>query len=212
MTTPEFLYFDLGNVLVTFDHEIACQQVADVARVDKSLVRQAIFEGDMQARYERGHITTEEFFDEFCRRTESSADMPELLHAASDIFEIHPPVLTIAAQLKTMGHRMGILSNTCEAHWEFLVHGMLEPYREMFDVILLSFEVKASKPDREIYRCAATQAGVEPGSIFFVDDRQDNVLGAKAAGFDAELFRDATELIQQLRARGIRIDSVEPGR
>ena len=39
--------------------------------------------------------------------------------------------------------------------------------------------------------------------IFFVDDRPENVDGARQAGFDAVLYEGATHLAKALRRRGL---------
>ena len=59
------------------------------------------------------------------------------------------------------------------------------------------------KPDRAIYEIAAERAGASPSEVFFVDDRAENVVGAKAAGLDAVLFTDAEQLAADLRQRGV---------
>jgi len=40
--TCSFLYFDLGNVLLSFCHDRMCLQLAEVAGLDVEVVRQAI--------------------------------------------------------------------------------------------------------------------------------------------------------------------------
>ena len=47
-----FLYFDLGNVLLYFDHEIGCRQIAEVAGLTAQEVRRVLLDGDLLARYE----------------------------------------------------------------------------------------------------------------------------------------------------------------
>ena len=74
----------------------------------------------------------------------------------------------------------------------------------MFQKTVLSYEVGARKPLLEIYKIAAEVAGVEPAKIFFVDDREDNVEGAIAAGFDAHVFQSPRQVQQLLIERGVR--------
>ena len=62
---------------------------------------------------------------------------------------------------------------------------------------------RCSKPDEAIYRRAAELAGTEPGRIFFVDDRPENVDGALCAGLDAVLFGGPLQLAEALRCRGV---------
>ena len=74
------------------------------------------------------------------------------------------------------------------------------------DVYALSYELRCAKPDAEIYRKAASLAGVAPEEIFFTDDMPVNVEAAQKAGFDAVLFRGGRALAEELRRRGVRLN------
>ncbi len=50
----EFVYFDLGNVLVSFDPEIACNNVVERFGIDVGQAKAAIFESGIQDRFEHG--------------------------------------------------------------------------------------------------------------------------------------------------------------
>ena len=63
----EFLYFDLGMVLVTFSVERMCRQMAEVAGITPDRVHEVIFQQGLQRRYEVGAISEHEFYEEFCR-------------------------------------------------------------------------------------------------------------------------------------------------
>ena len=114
--------------------------------------------------------------------------------------------MPIIAQLNAAGYSMGLLSNTCEAHWQFISGGRFTALSNFFPLHVLSYEVKCSKPDDKIYALAAQQAGVEPGQIFYVDDREENVIGARDFGFDAVLFEGERQLAADLRLRGLRFN------
>ncbi len=196
-----FCYFDLGNVLLRFDHELACRQMAAVAGISPDVVRRVVFEEGVQWRYERGEITCRQFFDYFCHRTGAKPDYATWMHAASSIFEVNHSVAPIVMGLAAAGHRLGVLSNTCKAHWNYC----LPRYRTLafFDVFALSFEIGAMKPDVRTYQAAAELAGVAPEHIFFTDDREENVQAALQVGFQAVLFASARRLAEELRRRGI---------
>ncbi len=203
--SPRFIYFDLGNVLLHFDHEVSCQQMAAVSGVDHALVNQVVFESDLQWRYERGEFSSAKFFETFCEQT-SPKETPkseDLLHAASAMFQLNTCVLPILAHLKAVGNRIGILSNTCAAHWNY-VTGHYRIINDLFDVYALSFELKYMKPENEIYTKAADLAGVAPSDILFIDDRQENVEAARTVGLDAIHFRGAEDLASALRQRSVR--------
>ncbi|EAQ80283.1 HAD family hydrolase [Blastopirellula marina] len=201
----EFFYFDLGNVLLYFDHDRACRQMAQVADAPVEQVRDVVFFSGMQVRYETGEINTAEFHAYFCQQTGRSPSEDKLAWAASDIFELNHPVIEIAQSLHGQGRRLGILSNTCACHWDFCSAGRYAFLHECFQHYVLSYEAKSMKPDPGIYRAAIDQAGVASESIFFVDDRPENVAGALECGLDAVLFIGADRLREDLAARGIQV-------
>ncbi len=66
-----FLYFDLGNVLLKFDHRLASRQMGEVAGVPADVVWEVVFAGDLEQRYESGEIGDREFYEIFCQQTSS---------------------------------------------------------------------------------------------------------------------------------------------
>jgi HAD superfamily hydrolase (TIGR01509 family) len=198
-----FLYFDLGNVLLFFDHPKAARQMAELAGLTQKQVWEIVFDSDLEIRYERGDIDCREFYDEFCRRTGSSPDFAMLKRAAAEIFEPNQAVIELVETLHARGRRLGVLSNTCAAHWEYCLDGRYPFLNRCFETYALSYELKAMKPEAIIYSRAAELAGVVPGNIFFVDDRPENVAAACAAGYDAVLYHTPEQLAADLAARGV---------
>lgn len=199
-----FFYFDLGNVLIKFDHDLACRQLAQVAGTTPDQVRQLVFEGGVQRRYECGEISCREFYEVFCEGAGAWPDYDAVRHAASAIFELNTPVTSLVASMAAAGHRLGVLSNTCAAHWNYC----LPRYAalQFFEVFALSFEIGAMKPEAKTYCAAAALAGVAPEEIFFTDDRPENVESACRAGFDATLYTSPDQLAADLRRRGVRFN------
>jgi len=201
----KFIYFDLGKVLVNFDVDQMLRQIAAVAEVPVERIWGAAFDDGLMNRYEAGRLTSREFVDAFCGAIGSQPDYDALTQAAANIFELNLSVLPIAAQLRQAGWPMGILSNTCEIHWQHC----MSRYRivaEGFQVYALSFHIHERKPDAAIYHAAADLAGCRPEDIFFVDDIAANVEGARAVGFDAVLFTSTEQLANDLRRREIRFN------
>jgi len=201
-----FVYFDLGNVLLNFDHDVAARQLAEVSGATVQRVRDVVFESDLQIRYETGEITTQQFYDSFCEATQTKPNYESMLHAASAIFQMNSDILPIVAQLRATGYRLGILSNTCEAHWEYVSNGRYAIVPTLFDTVVLSYQAGCMKPAAEIYQTAADLAQVPPERIFYTDDREENVQGAIDAGFVAVQFTSAVELAKAMHDRGIRFN------
>jgi len=200
-----FIYFDLGKVILDFDQEQMCRQVADVAGIEPARAQEVLLDAPLQFQYERGAVTSQEFFETFCRRVGRRPEFSALAQAASDIFRLNASVVPVIAQLRSAGWRLGVLSNTCECHWEYCA-ARFRILEELFDVHALSYRIGAAKPEPAMFRAAAELAGVGVKEIFFTDDIPQHVAGARAAGFDAVQYTTAEKLAAELRRRGVRFN------
>ncbi|MGD9127006.1 MAG: HAD-IA family hydrolase, partial [Planctomycetia bacterium] len=106
----------------------------------------------------------------------------------------------IVAWLRRLKYQLGILSNTCDCHWEYC-RRKFTWIDDHFDVHITSHQVGAMKPDPKIYRAAADQSGHPPEKILFIDDLLANVEGARHFGFDAIHYTDGPALESALRER-----------
>jgi glucose-1-phosphatase len=204
--STSFLYFDLGNVLLSFSHERMCRQMAEAAGVAPEVVREALFGASgghsVQWRFERGDLNALAVYEHFCEQVGARPDMKTLFAAGCDIFDEIPASVALVARLASAGHRLGIMSNTNTIDWSF-VSSRFGFLNRLFEQFVLSFQVRAMKPERAIYDEAARRAGVPAGDVFFTDDRQENVDGALAAGLDAVLFINSEQLAAELSRRGL---------
>lgn len=200
---PEFLYFDLGNVLLFFDHRLAARQMAAVAGVCAERVWDVVYASGLYLRRETRELSDEDYYETICAAIGVRPDPLLFERAGCDIFRRNHTMLPVMAQLKAAGYRLGLLSNTCATHYEFFADGRFRMIPEAFDVVVLSYEEGVMKPDRRIYETAAHRAGVPPERIFFADDLAANVEGARAAGIDAVQYTDTPRLLRDLRRRGV---------
>ncbi len=201
----EFIYFDLGRVIINFDNDRMCQQMAAVSGVPCERVREILFTTGLQRQFELGEITPDEFYDRYCHLLGRKVDRDALTLAANDIFWLNLPMLPVVAQLQAAGWPLGILSNTCSPHFEWC-RSHYAILQKGFRCYALSCDLHALKPDHAIYERAARLAGVAPEKIFFTDDISAHTEAARAFGFDAVPFQSARQLVKELRDRGIRFN------
>ena len=88
---------------------------------------------------------------------------------------VHP----VLDALKRQGYRLGVLSDTWPSIVPMMQHFNLEQY---FDACTYSYEVRAFKPDREIYEDALKKLGLPGEETVFIDDVERNLDGAAALG------------------------------
>ncbi len=192
---PDFVYFDLGNVLLYFDHSLSMRKMAKVADIAADQMHSIVFDGNLQIEYESGWISGSQFVSRISDTIGRELDVADMLQAAADMFIPNPHILPVLERIRGLGIPMGLLSNTCEAHWNWIgergypqVHGWFAP-------VILSYEVRSMKPDAHIYLEAQRHAGHDASRIFFTDDRAENVDAARKAGWRAEVFVNADRLM-----------------
>lgn len=202
---PEFIYFDLGNVVCFFDRPRQFRQLAELTGADEKQVAE-LLAGDngLLWQCERGEISDEQYHQQFSQATGTTSDLAAFLHAHSDIFSLNTTILPILGHLEDAQIPLGLLSNTGSAHWRHVSAERFSIATSVFRVKVLSYEVGAMKPDEKIFRRAIELAAVPANRILFIDDIPSYVEAARRTGIDAIGYTSAGDLQQQLLARGIR--------
>lgn len=83
-------------------------------------------------------------------------------------------------------YQIGLLSN---APGNWLSEIFLPEQIEVFDSIVLSYEVGLTKPDHKIYRLAAEKLGVTAQECVFIDDREAYCESAREVGMQAVCYQ-----------------------
>ena len=96
-----------------------------------------------------------------------------------------PAMFTLAEELRDVGVRVGLLSNSWGNTYP------RERIDELFSPVVISGEVGLRKPLAPIYELALDRLGVPAGRVLFIDDTEPNVLGARQVGMQALLHVDA---------------------
>jgi len=193
--------FDMGNVLVYFSHERMCEQMGALCGKSSAEIRELLFDSGLQADFERGRLSEEEFH----RRMEKALDQPipfqDLRTAGSDIFWLNDPMPGILDQLKVQGYRLVLLSNTSVSHYEW-VWEQFEVLQK-FDDTVASYQVGAIKPEPGIFEAALEKIGCDPSECFYTDDIVQYVEIGRSYGLQAEVFTDAETLRKHLGKLGV---------
>jgi len=180
MSQIKHVVFDLGKVLVDFSYTqlfpLLRHHGAPIRDVEDFAVRARLVE------YELGQISTKEFLQEINALLNHPLSENEFQSAWCGIFTPIPQMLSLARRLQTQ-FGVYIISNTSEMHWNYL--------RERFSLTELcldsfaSFEVGQMKPGAAIYAAAEKRFNFTAVEAVFIDDRPENVAGAKACGWQA---------------------------
>jgi len=108
-------------------------------------------------------------------------------------------VLVWASELRSAGIRTAMLSNLPRPLGERL--RATPEFIDHFDCLTLSYELGVIKPGRAIYRHAIEGLGIEPHYGLFIDDREENIEGGRAAGLHSEQFASWEDFVSRQLVR-----------
>jgi len=188
------LFFDIGNVLVFFSHQKMMARLALIFETSLESIQKFILEEKIQDNYELGHLSTQDLYNLFCSHFEKKPPLSQLKSALNYAFLPNNEILPILDCLRENGHQLILLSNTCDAHFNYLIKNY--PFLRTFDGKILSHKVFLKKPDPRIYELALSKAKYPS---LFIDDLEENVLGANNSGLKACVYTDVDQLQKELK-------------
>lgn len=188
------IIFDLGGVLLDFDHKKTCQRLAQKSSLTLDSVYEAIFTSGLEAKYDVG-LPTRDFYAGVMELFEIDLPMDEFSSIWCDIFSEKPRSVDLLRRLKARKERLCMLSNTNELHFEY-VRSKFPFIDECFDEsnVFLSYKLGSKKPEPEIYQMVIKEIGLDPSELIFIDDREDNVMAARQQGIRSTLFTSSEAL------------------
>lgn len=190
------IFFDLGNVLVDFNwNDILLKLEPDIA-VPVSRINTHVLLHPKRYAYEKGNITTEEFFSWMKEELQYRKPLSELVHTWSDIFRPMPERIILLPALKRR-YKLGMISNTCDAHFRLLKSDY--DFFNLFDHLTLSFETGFMKPEPEIYHHASRALNTSSSESIFIDDLEENIASARDLGWNTVHIRPDEPLEPVLR-------------
>ena len=109
---------------------------------------------------------------------------------------VDPATLRVLHALADGGTRLALLSNAGADFSGWLRSGSFSP---LFERVFVSGELGLVKPHAAVYEHVIGELGITPAELLFVDNRSENVEGARAVGGDGHVFTDAASLEAWLR-------------
>jgi putative hydrolase of the HAD superfamily len=194
------IIFDLGKVLVQFDFKRGYRALEKLCPHTAAEIPARLAPTGLVERFETGLISPRDFVGEFCRILEFDLTYSRFCEIWGCIFL---ETLVPESMLEGLAsrYRLLLLSNTNALHFDVIRRKY--PMLRHFHDLVLSYEIKAMKPDPAIFHAAITRAGCRPEECFYTDDIAEYVAGARAQGIDAVQFQSAGQIQGELKARGI---------
>ncbi len=197
-----FIAFDLGNVLIPFDHMKACRALGAINSLDPQFVYDRIFKSGIVQAFDLGNLTPSAFTQACSVALNAKQNEHDLVDAWSDIFSSDPEMETLVAELAD-NVELCLISNTNCWHYDYVLRKF--PFIAHFPCRLLSYKIHKMKPDPEVFHLALrwSQSGQ---TKIFIDDIEENVKSAAAVGFHAIHFSGSAPLRESLQCLGVKFD------
>lgn len=193
------IIFDLGNVLIDFNHYLASQKIAKFTEKTPEEIFNLFFDSPLTGLFEEGKLSPQDFFLKIKEMLNLKLDYPEFVPIWNEIFflsEKNSEVYNLASALKQR-YKIAIVSNINILHFVYLKQhfSMLES----FPHIITSYEVGVRKPNPLIYERTLEVLGVKAQEAFYTDDRPELTDSAKELGIHGFLFKGIEQLKKDLR-------------
>lgn len=191
------IVFDLGQVLLGWDPKSIVKSCFAEPELQE-LVLSRVFGHPDWLEFDRGTLSEQRAVERFARNAQLSfVEVETLLDAARNSltpidygFEIFE--LCKASQLPAY-----CISNMPVSTYEFLRRRY--EFFSLFRGTVVSGAVGMLKPEEAIFSLAIARFGIDPGRTLYLDDRIENVVGARSVGMTALQFLPTREVVDQIK-------------
>lgn len=202
----EAVIFDLGNVLIDFDHLIAAKKISKLTNMTAQEIYELFFDSELTSLFEEGRISPSEFFVKVKEKLDLELDYERFASIWNEIFffsEKNSSVYSIAKSLKKI-YKLALITNINILHFDYLKKNF--PVFDIFDPVVTSFQIGFRKPHPLIYKKTLEMLQVLPENVFYTDDRADLVSKAKDSGINSFVFINIEKLKKDLLGEGVSIN------
>ncbi len=190
--------FDVGNVLWDYEpfHQELFKQWAKLVDIANSQLYQEF--NQVYQEFERG----EKDYLSWLAELGENVNYQQVEENLKDLIDRHfrlylnNKLVNLILKLKSNHIIVGCLSNTENFMESF--HRKLGEKID-FDFQILSYEVGARKPEKKIYQKIFNYVDFKASEILFIDDKQENVIGAKELGISSLTYRSYKQLKRTLQ-------------
>jgi putative hydrolase of the HAD superfamily len=195
--------FDLDGVYFVNGKENFIRNLVALGVLEDEAKRVFLKSEQMNIQYKGGLIGDEEYWSWALAEWNLNLSVDEIKELLIKGYEINNRVVETVKKVREKGCKTCICSNNFPARIDGLDKrfGFLKD----FDVVVLSYDVGATKPDPRIFEELIIHAKVNPDEIVIADDGAANIEAAKALGIKAFFYEAFDKFLEDLRGEGVEI-------
>lgn len=194
------IVFDMGNVLLSYTPEEYMKTITRDETIAAAVLKELFYSNEW-IELDGGTILEEDAVKQVINRIPKYSDFVQkaMDNWHSDLTPIQG-MPEIVKKLKQKNYKIYLLSNTSLRFYKYKDKVDMFHY---FDGFVISAKERLLKPDIAIYNCLCSRYRLINEECLFIDDSQENIDGAKRAGFHGHLFQGAQELSDYLKDKKI---------
>ncbi|MBS1517878.1 MAG: HAD-IA family hydrolase [Bacteroidetes bacterium] len=193
------IVFDLGNTLVYFDY---CYFYDGVSHLEKNAnarkLKKFFSDQKLDLKIGSNRIKIKDAFKILKKKFNLKIGYADFHFLYCDIFWENTQMKNfIENKLLNSGYRLYMLSNVDASHINFIDNNF--PYVKHIKNRVLSYKVKAVKPDKKIYRHLINKYRLIPGETLFIDDLRQNILSSNELGLNTIHYTSHKRFLKEFK-------------
>jgi putative hydrolase of the HAD superfamily len=183
------IIFDFGGVILDIDPDLSRRRFAEMLGIENARKLEA---EQLPQLYEKGLISRAEFVSRINQIAGTQLSADEILSAWNAMLLNYKPTRIEWIKRLHTTHRLLLLSNTNDSHFEYFHNKLIVEYGvtfyQLFDHVYLSHEMGMLKPSHEIYETVIAEQQLNLQRTLFIEDTARNVAGAQEVGLQTLLI------------------------
>ena len=183
------IIFDFGGVILDIDPDLSRRRFAEMLGIENARKLEA---EQLPQLYEKGLISRTEFVSRINQIAGTQLSADEILSAWNAMLLNYKPARIEWIKRLHTTHRLLLLSNTNDSHFEYFHNKLIAEYGvtfyQLFDHVYLSHEMGMLKPSHEIYETVIAEQQLNLQRTLFIEDTARNVAGAQEVGLQTLLI------------------------
>ncbi len=178
------IYFDFFNVLCNPPLTPTIRKIIPEPEQQKYI--------DRLDELDLGNISLEDFIEGMSQGSGMSSR--EITEEIDSIPKLDKELLDFIQNNLKKHYKIGLFTNAINT----TIYKILGDNIKLFDIKLISSEVKLIKPDTKIFELAITLSEVTPEEILFIDDSKVNIDAANSVNINTIRYTTYTDFIEQI--------------
>ncbi len=191
------LILDYGGVISKPQNPDNVNNILQILKLDDNDFKNVY--QDKRENYDNGQLSGEEYWLNILQHyglEPNGSEVTDLIQEDIKSWtQINDSMIQFIEESRAKLHKLAIISNMTRDTLAFMNRHF--QWLELFDELIFSCEIGINKPDTRIYEACLSRLEISAQECLFVDDSEENVLGAMKSGMNVVHFKFFAQFWQE---------------